>query len=189
MTSENGRRPAPTGAGIRSGRFTADLGGRDEIVVFLVGMRINRPFKVGKWWPAFRAMTRMLRELSAQPGSGLLRFHVWPGRTVLVVQYWESFDQLSNFARSATQAHLPAWRAFNQAVADSGEVGIWHETYVVPAGNLEAIHADMPPFGLLGATAAVPATGPRRTAKNRMGIPDHDNPDVPVYDAAQEGTS
>lgn len=173
--------PDDRSGGIRTGRFSADLGDRAEIVVFLTGMRINQPLNIRRWWPVFRAMTRMLRELSAQPDSGLLAFHAWPGRTVLVVQYWESFDKLAGFARSATRSHLPAWRAFNQAVADSGEVGIWHETYVVPAADLEAIHNNMPPFGLLGATAAVPATGRRRSAKDRMGLPDHDHPDVPSY--------
>ena len=168
-------------SGIRNGRYCADLGDRTEIVVFLTGMRINHPLRIRKWWPVFRAMGGMLRELSARPDSGLLTFYVWPGRTILVLQYWESFAKLDGFARSAQQAHLPAWRAFNTAVADSGDVGIWHETYAVPADRLEAIHNNMPPFGLLAATSAVPATGSRRTAKNRMGITDDDSPDVPAY--------
>jgi Domain of unknown function (DUF4188) len=173
-TSTSESSSAPT---IRRGRYCADLGDRREIVVFLTGMRINRPLRVRKWWPVYRAVHRMLRELSAQPDSGLLRFYAWPGRTVLVVQYWESFDKLAGFARSARQSHLPAWRAFNTAVADSGDVGIWHETYAVAAVKLAAIHNDMPPFGLL----AVPATGRRHTAKNRMGISDDDAPAVPSY--------
>ncbi len=119
------RRPA---RGVRPGRFTADLDGRPEMVVFLVGRRINHPLRVWRWWPPLLAMTKMLRELSTQPDSGFLRFHVWLGRTILVLQYWESFDKLTGFARSAEQRHLPAWRAFNEAIADSGEVGIWHET-------------------------------------------------------------
>jgi hypothetical protein len=183
MTVEPGP-PAPADpSAIRLGRWCADLGDRDEVVVFLTGMRINHPLRVRKWYPVYRAMTRMLQELSAQPGSGLMGFAAWPGRTVLVVQYWESFEKLAGFARSAQQSHLPAWRAFNTAVGDSGDVGIWHETYAVPAGRLEAIHNNMPPFGLLAATAAVPATGGRRTAKNRMGVADDDAPAVPAYPA------
>ncbi|MEI6618313.1 MAG: DUF4188 domain-containing protein [Betaproteobacteria bacterium] len=26
-------------------------------------------------------------------------------------------------------AHLPAWRAFNQAICTNGSVGIWHASY------------------------------------------------------------
>lgn len=37
-----------------SGRMTADIDG--EFVVFLIGMRINKPWKVHKWWPVFVAM-------------------------------------------------------------------------------------------------------------------------------------
>jgi len=33
------------------GRMTADLDG--EFVVLLIGMRINKPWKVHKWWPVF----------------------------------------------------------------------------------------------------------------------------------------
>ncbi|MGI8864236.1 MAG: monooxygenase family protein [Solirubrobacteraceae bacterium] len=32
-----------------------------ELVVFLIGMRINRPWKVRQWWPVFTAMPRMLK--------------------------------------------------------------------------------------------------------------------------------
>ena len=37
-------------AHINKGRFTADVSGLDgEVVVFLIGMRINRPLKVRAW--------------------------------------------------------------------------------------------------------------------------------------------
>ena len=55
-------------ARIRAGRYTADLEGVDgEIVVFLIGMRVNRPWKVPRWWPVFSAMPRMLRHLEQHP--------------------------------------------------------------------------------------------------------------------------
>lgn len=37
---------------------------------------------------------------------------------------------------------------FNKAVNDSGDVGIWHETYQVQAGRFEAVYGNMPTFGL-----------------------------------------
>ena len=45
------------------GRWTAELEG--DFVVFLIGMRVNRPWKVHKWWPVLRAMPRILTELEA----------------------------------------------------------------------------------------------------------------------------
>ena len=50
-----------------------------EFVVFLIGMRINKPWKLHKWVPIFLAMPRMLRELSRHPELGLLGYQLFPG--------------------------------------------------------------------------------------------------------------
>ena len=50
-----------------------------------------------------------------------------------------------------------------------GDVGIWHETYLVPAGAYEAIYIGMPCQGLGAAGRLVPATGKRETARGRAG--------------------
>ena len=42
-------------------RMTARIDG--ELVVFLIGMRINRLWKVHKWLPVFLGMPKMLKEL------------------------------------------------------------------------------------------------------------------------------
>ena len=34
----------------------------EHFVVFLIGMRLNRPLRIEKWWPVFQAMPRMIRE-------------------------------------------------------------------------------------------------------------------------------
>lgn len=52
-------------------RVTADVEG--ELVVFLIGMRINRLWKIHKWLPVALAMPRMIRELSADPELGVPR--------------------------------------------------------------------------------------------------------------------
>ena len=49
---------------IHKGRWTAEIEG--DFVVFLIGMRVNKPWKVHKWLPVFLAMPRMLKELSAK---------------------------------------------------------------------------------------------------------------------------
>lgn len=147
-------------------RVCAELDG--DFVVFLIGMRINRPWKVWKWWPVAMAMPRMLRELYRQPELGLLHARTWAGfPDVMVVQYWRSFDALEAYARDGEAAHLPAWRAFQRAIGSNGDVGIWHETYVVRTGDHESVYVNMPAFGLGRAGRLVDANGARQAARGR----------------------
>ena len=44
-------------------KMTAELDG--DFVVFLIGMRINKPWKIHKWLPVFLAMPPILKELDA----------------------------------------------------------------------------------------------------------------------------
>jgi len=147
-------------------RMTAQADG--DLCVFLIGMRVNRWWKVHKWWPVAMAMPRILKELAAHPEIGCLGGHQWVGNPTILVQYWKSFEALDNYAKSRDHEHLPAWSAFNRAVASNGDVGIWHETYRVGPGNYEVIYNNMPPFGLGKATRLIPATGQHETAAGRM---------------------
>ena len=147
-------------------RVTAEVDG--EFVVFLIGMRINRWWKIHKWWPVAMAMPRMLRELQADPESGLLGFQSWFGNPNVFVQYWRSFEHLERYAKDPTHAHRPAWAMFNRTAGSNGDVGIWHETYRVRPGDFECVYHNMPPFGLARATRTVPATGSRESASGRM---------------------
>lgn len=85
-------------------------------------------------------------------------------------QYWESAEKLQSYARDANSAHLPAWRRFTAAARSSGgAVGIYHETYVVGASQLETIQVDMPAAGIHEALGAVPVGRGRETAAERLG--------------------
>jgi hypothetical protein len=147
-------------------RMAAEIEG--DFVVFLIGMRINKPWKIHRWWPVFTAMPRMIRELErAGPETGFL------GHNGLglggIVQYWRSFDHLEAYARDPARRHAPAWVAFNKAMRGSREdVGIWHETYLVKAGQYEAVYSGMPPHGLGRVSRLVPATGNREAARQRL---------------------
>jgi len=146
-------------------RMTAEIDG--DFVVFLIGMRINKPWKLHKWLPVFVAMPRMLKELRSRPDAGLLGVTMGLG---VIVQYWRSFDHLERFARSRDASHWPAWVAFNKKIrVSSGDVGIWHETYLVRAGEYEAIYGAMPRFGLALAGRHAPVAGARETARGRGG--------------------
>ena len=148
-------------------RVCAEIEG--EFVVFLIGMRINKPWKVWKWLPIFSAMPRMLKELAAHPELGMLsaRGHFGP-RNLMIVQYWKSAEHLQAYAHASGQAHLPAWQAFKRAVGVGGDVGIWHETFVVPAGNAESVYANMPRYGMGLAGSVFPAKGQRASAAKRL---------------------
>jgi Monooxygenase af470-like len=154
--------------GIRAERITAEI--EDEIIVFLIGMRINHLWKVHKWLPVMRAMGRMLREVKTDPGCGFLGVEQWIGNPSLMVQYWRSFDHLENYATDKTLEHRPAWAEFNRVVGSNGDVGIWHETYRIRPGDVECVYNNMPLFGLAKATKAVLATGPRESAAGRMAV-------------------
>ena len=146
-------------------RMSAEING--DFVVFLIGIRINKPWKINQWLPMFLAMPKMLKELRAKPESGFLGAM---SAGMMFVQYWRSFDHLERYARSRDHLHWPAWVAFNKRIGTSrGDVGIWHETYCVRAGEYEAIYSGMPPIGLGSAGTLVAASGKRESARDRMG--------------------
>ena len=158
------------------GRHMAEVD--DEVVVFLIGMRANKPWLLAKWVPTFTAMPKMLRYLLAHPERGLLGFRNYFLPSPLVVQYWRSVQDLYAFARDRDDPHLQAWRRFNRKVGSRGDVGIWHETFRVPASNIETVYNNMPVFGLAAAGRHVPIRGGMHSAVARMGLTSEDVPVV-----------
>jgi len=156
-------------ARINAGRFTHRHPG--GLVVFLIGMRINSPWRPDLWLPVFLAMPRMLSELLREPGSGLLgfRFAIGSGGPI-IVQYWDSVDKLYAYASAPESAHRPAWAAFNrQARRAPKAVGIWHETFQVCRS--ESMYVSMPTEGLAQATELVPVGPGSHHAKDRLSNP------------------
>ncbi|MDH6118546.1 hypothetical protein ABH930_001546 [Kitasatospora sp. GAS204A] len=153
------------------GRITAAAEG--GTVVFHIGMRINNFRALRSWWPTVKAMPGMLRELAADPDSGMLggRLRLGSPRDLEVIQYWESHEKLLAYATAQDHKHRPAWTEFNRRVrAGHGKVGIWHETYLVPAGAYETIYVNMPPHGLAAATGTAPISRRGNTAAERLGL-------------------
>jgi len=140
-----------------------------DIVVFAIGMRINRYWKVWKWVPVMLEMPKMLKEQEADPAIGLLSTRFMFGlRNIGVLQHWRSTDDLQAYAHSSGRLHLAAWQRFNQRAGTSGDVGIWHETYAVPATRIESIFVNMPAYGLGIAGRLFPARGERASAAKRL---------------------
>ncbi len=148
-------------------RVCAEIEG--PFVLFLIGIRINRLWKPWSYLPVFNAMPRMLVELARDRDLGLLhsRTHFGPRNTMLV-QYWRSFDHLHAYAAARDRAHLPAWTAFNKAIGSNGDVGIWHESYLIDPGQSEAIYNNMPEWGMARAGTLHDATGSRARAEGRL---------------------
>ena len=148
-------------------RYTARV--ERPVVLFLIGMRINKLMAARKWFPVTRAMPRMLAELSRKPEAGLLSYRTyWSGRVIMVQEYWESFDKLLAYAHDRSGQHFPAWAAFNRTIGTDGSVGIWHETFLIEPGKSECVYVNMPAFGLAAATEHVKAEGRLAAAKDRM---------------------
>ncbi|MCE9623318.1 MAG: DUF4188 domain-containing protein [Actinomycetia bacterium] len=154
-------------AKVHKGRYTAAMD--EDFVVFLIGMRFNKLWKVHRWMPVFVAMPKMLRVLQKNPDRGLLNARLaFGGRTITSVQYWRSFEHLERFARDANDPHLAPWRKFNKKVGASGDVGIYHETYKIHAGDYETVYGNMPIMGLAAAGTHLSVTEARDAARQRM---------------------
>jgi hypothetical protein len=146
-------------------RMTVKLEG--DFVVFLIGMRINKFWKIHKWLPVARAMPRMLKELRSKD-SNETGFLGGEFSTGTIVQYWKSFEHLEAYARDRDAMHYPAWKDFNTRIKSNGDVGIWHETYKVHAGEYECIYNNMPPKGLGKVGELVPVSGRMESAGERI---------------------
>lgn len=147
-------------------RITAEMDG--PFVVFLIGMRINHWWRLDAILPVVIAMGKMLTELHRNKNSGFLSYESWFGRTTLMVQYWNSPEQLQTYAHDRSGAHFPAWMAYYKTLQKAGPaVGIWHETYVIEPGKYETIYGQMPLFGLAKAGRVRQSPG-HEMASNRM---------------------
>jgi hypothetical protein len=149
---------------IHKQKMAAEIEG--EFVLIVLGMRINKPWKIHKWLPVALTMLKLLKELAAHPETGYLG-HIWCG--FLTIVYWRSFDQIEAYARSKDYAHLPIWAWFQKTQGyTSGDVGIWHELYAVTPGTYEAVYTAMPATGLGSIGQLRPATGHRDTSRGRL---------------------
>jgi heme-degrading monooxygenase HmoA len=154
------------GKQVFNGRYTTE--NSEEVVVFIIGMRINKRLAVHKWFPVFKAMPGMIKELYTNKEElGFLSMESYFGlRTTVMIQYWRSTDDLIAYARN--ERHLKAWKEFNQKIGASGVVGIYHETYRLTPGEYETVYGNMPLYGLGKALKHVPITKNKDRASQRL---------------------
>lgn len=150
------------------GRHRADLNG--EVIVFPIGMKINRWWAIHRWARPFVNTVRMWWHMQRRRPDGYLGGYLFVyARGVGMMQYWSDFDSLEALARDDQQPHLQAWRHLVAQTRDDLTFGYWHETYVANAQTSETIYGSMRPFGLSEAVGATPIGASTETARERLG--------------------
>ena len=135
-------------------RQTVDLSQYPDLVVVILGMRVNRLTGV-KTLLGFGP--KISASVEARP-AGLLRhenmvFSLFPMHLGMR-QYWQDTDSLIKWTRS--DPHREWWLKF---LKDTGGTGFWHETYF-RRGGMEAIYDNVPqPIGFMGFAPVIPARG------------------------------
>ena len=147
------------------------------LAVFLIGLRVHKPWKVGIVRRAGRAMPRMIAELeanrrAAERGEAEHLGYLGSRSTVnglgtTMIQWWRSVEDIYAYANAEPLEHRPAWLDFYRAVrTDPTAVTIWHETYAVSAA--ESVYAGPAPFGLASIAGTVPVGRRGDTARERI---------------------
>jgi hypothetical protein len=150
-------------ANIIKGRKTVI--GSEDMIVFILGARVN------KWWllpislPILSRMTRMLEELGSDPNSGLLGYQSLGFGTV---QYWRSTAHLLAYANATQKTHKSAAKSFWRKLFKNEAVGLWHELYAVPRGHYEGFYVNMPKLGLGKVAPLLDVTGERARTEQRL---------------------
>ena len=168
----------PDTRAINRGRMTCSYqDNREDLVVFLIGIRMNQTWKLTKnAAEAGQAMRRMLLELEQNPHLGCLGTESYvgdnaDGSTTLVVQYWQSPDHLRRWAQSSQSEHYHPWRQLMKLGRETDELGFWHETFLVRGGEYETVYVNCPAFHLAAARGVTvePAEGKKATMLGRLG--------------------
>ncbi|UXI69475.1 DUF4188 domain-containing protein [Tahibacter amnicola] len=169
-------------------RVTVDE--KEEFVVLLIGMRINKWWKVHKWLPVAWSMRTMVKQLGKLTGdSGYLGGEYrTAGNPIVFVQYWRSYDALEKYASNASLHHRKMWGWFFRSIGLKGDVGIYHESYRITPGNYECVYLNMPPFGLGKVFPLVPASKGYASSRGRM-EKWHGKPGAPIPDAHIEAAA
>jgi hypothetical protein len=135
-------------------RQTVDLSKYPNLVVILLGMRVNR---LTGMKTLLGMGPKITGSVEARP-DGLLAhesfvFSLFPTHFGMR-QYWRDMESLLAWTRS--DPHRAWWKKF---LSESSGTGFWHETYM-RQGGMEAIYDDVPqPVGMLRFAPAAPARG------------------------------
>lgn len=146
------------------------------LAVFLIGVRVHKPWRLGVVRPVLAAMPRMLAELENKAAAArgdeeslgfLAGRSTVNGLGTTTIQWSRSVDDIYAYANAPSMAHRPAWLAFHRAARQGpSAVTIWHETCAVSAA--ESLYAGPAPSGLADVAGAVPVGRRGETARERI---------------------
>jgi len=119
---------------IKKGRYAASIEG--DFCVLLIGARYNGPSKLntGFGWMG-EAMGDIVRDLQANAEeTGYLNHEdaistEKNGTDTLLVVYFRSFDHLTRYARSRSNAHAGPWTKLLGMGRRDPSFGFWHESF------------------------------------------------------------
>jgi hypothetical protein len=122
--------------------------------------------------PHVRGLARDLDRAAAEArrsGAGLLQAERFASglRHRVALQYWRSFEALEAWSRRPP--HSDWWRRAVERMRRRGDLGVYHEAFLVPSPGVESIYLDCPPIGLAAFGAVAEPVGPLTTAKQRLG--------------------
>jgi hypothetical protein len=141
----------------------------EPFAVFLFGMRCSSVRGVRRFLWGLRVLRRVLADLEAHPERGFLTGGVYrAGRTLIAVQYWESFDALDAYARDHGLPHRRAWQRYLREALDDPTMGLWHETYLADPGTWEGVYINMPPWGLGAGADLLEMGSTKGSARDRL---------------------
>jgi len=168
-------------------RATVDLAAYPDLVMILLGMRVNAASGVKTLLGFGPRIAKAAQELP----DGLLSheaflWSLFPPHAG-IRQYWRDFASLETWSRS--DPHRLWWKNF---LRDSAGTGFWHETYFM-RGGVEAVFDDVPkPIGLMrfaprrAAKGAMFTARRRAAATNEAGFADRPAPAAVVPESADE---
>ena len=143
-------------------RVTVDLKGYPNLVMILLGMRVNTATGL----KTLLGFGPKIENAVKETPDGLLSHETFLWSLLPphfgIRQYWRDFGSLETWARSAP--HREWWTRF---LRNSGGTGFWHETYFM-RGGVEAVFDDIvQPIGLLRFADRITAKGGMFTARQR----------------------
>lgn len=146
-------------------KYTID--NQNNVVVFVLGMRIHKSFMFHHWIPIVSSMSIMLRELYTKKHLGFLHSEFlfsWKGITL--IQYWESYEQLESYAYG--ENHSKIWKHYMKKIMKNKSVGVFHETYLIENNKYEGIYLNMPKFGLAKTMPIKEIDGHNHRSRDRL---------------------
>jgi Domain of unknown function (DUF4188) len=139
-----------------------------ELCLVRLGIQVKSP---SAWFFARRLRSAIVADSrrAIAAGSGLLNseFYAIAMNHFGVLQYWRSFDELETWARYPP--HSEWWRTVVERMRLKRDIGIYHETFLVRAADIESISMNCRPVGLETFGVLGEPVGPNTTSRGRLG--------------------